>query len=325
MPVYSAGLQRRHIIDDESAVGEARRDAQRVAIAEGLSTTHVGEVAIVATELANNLWRHAGGGELLLQAVDHSIELLAIDRGCGMANVDRCLRDGFSTAGTAGQGLGAVGRLTSEFDLYSAIGIGTVIFARVGAVPAKRFGAICIPIKGETVCGDAWRIASEAGELAVCVVDGLGHGPLAAEASQLMADTFSSNPYDDPTALLQRSHARLSGTRGAAGAFAKRLIDGTVQYCGIGNISGCIVTGVVSQGMVSHNGIIGVQSRRPQQFNYMAGEEAVLVMHSDGVSARWSLAKYPGLQGRHPAVIAGVLFRDHARVRDDATVVVVDS
>jgi hypothetical protein len=74
--------------------------------------------------------------------------------------------------------------------------------------------------------------------------------------------------------------------------------------------------------MVSHNGILGVQFLRKQQFEYAFGRGDRVVMHSDGMSARWSLAAYPGLSDRHPAVVAGVLYRDHRRPRDDVTVLV---
>ena len=46
-------------------------------------------------------------------------------------------------------------------------------------------------------------------------------------------------------------------------------------------------------------------------------------MHSDGISARWSLDDYPGLVRRHPGVVAGLLYRDFQRESDDATVIVV--
>src|SRR5580704_2149530 len=106
--MYGTATQRRHVIRDGSAVGEARRDAQRIAEAAGLNTTDVGRAGVVATELANNLLRHGGGGELLLQALLHgSMELIALDRGRGM-DVQKCMRDGFSTSSTPGTGLGAV-------------------------------------------------------------------------------------------------------------------------------------------------------------------------------------------------------------------------
>jgi len=47
------------------------------------------------------------------------------------------------------------------------------------------------------------------------------------------------------------------------------------------------------------------------------------VMHSDGISSQWQLDSYAGLRGKHPTLVAGVLFRDFGRQRDDATVVVV--
>jgi hypothetical protein len=46
-------------------------------------------------------------------------------------------------------------------------------------------------------------------------------------------------------------------------------------------------------------------------------------MHSDGISARWRLEAYEGLADAHPALIAGIIYRDFGRPRDDATVLVL--
>jgi hypothetical protein len=75
--------------------------------------------------------------------------------------------------------------------------------------------------------------------------------------------------------------------------------------------------------MLSTNGTLGHEMRAAVQYQYPLSRRALVIMHSDGLSANWSLDKYPGLFQRHPAVVAGVLFRDHRRERDDATVVVV--
>ena len=118
-------------------------------------------------------------------------------------------------------------------------------------------------------------------------------------------------------------HQALSGGRGAAAACARlRTADLQVDYAGVGNICGTVATRERSRGMVSHNGTLGVQLLRSQQFEYEWALDSRVVMHSDGVSARWALAAYPGLFGRHPAVVAGVLYRDFSRKRDDATVLV---
>lgn len=319
--------QRRYFVEDASAVGEARREAQRDAADAGLDETAVGRVGIVVTELATNLLRHADRGELLVQPVNAAgasqLEILSVDRGPGMADVERCVRDGFSSGGTAGTGLGAVKRLSAVFDVHSSVGRGTAIVARVGAGRSPRFGAICAALRGEAVPGDAWRLAEHDGELSVFVVDGLGHGVLAAEAAAAATQSFCAAPFDAPEAQLGRAHQRLAGTRGAAAACARRWRDGRLSFAGIGNISARASGARHTQGLVSHNGTLGLQLRRIQQFEYAPQPDSLLILHSDGLSARWELGDQNGLRFHHPAVIAAVLYRDHGRGRDDATVVVV--
>ena len=323
--ISARNAQQRHVIDDPSKVGEARRAAQTLANFE-LDTETAGRVAIAATELGNNLLRHAGGGELLLQKLGNddatSIELLAIDRGPGMQDIERCMTDGYSTAGTPGTGLGAVRRLASEFDIYSEPGEGTVVMARFGAVMKSQFGAVSLPLQGEVICGDAWHLADSAQGLSLFVIDGLGHGAFAGEAAQVGIDAFQMAPFDEPQDILARANGLLSKTRGGAAACA-RMVGETLSYAGVGNISAALVSAGKSQGLVSHNGTLGIHKRRNQQFEYRRDPGCLLVMHSDGVSARWDLKNRAALLARHPAIIAAVIYRDHARERDDSTVVVV--
>jgi anti-sigma regulatory factor (Ser/Thr protein kinase) len=332
MRLLESRNQLRMAVEDVSQVGQCRRAAQRLAEAHEFDETLVGRVGIVATEMTNNLVKHAGRGEFLIQALQDglsiSIELLTIDRGPGM-QIALCMRDGYSTAGTAGTGLGAISRLSSMFDMYSH-GKGTVAVARIAkqeiaataASPNLEFGALSVAIAGEIECGDIWRIASCNDATAILVGDGLGHGPLAATAARAAAAVFGEKPFDPPSETIQKLHRALSGSRGAVGACAILNQDGKVVYSGVGNISGSLVSSERSRGMVSHNGILGVQLLRKQQFEYDYGVGERVVMHSDGLSARWSLSDYPGLFVRHAAVIAGILYRDHARSRDDVTVIV---
>ena len=119
-----------------------------------------------------------------------------------------------------------------------------------------------------------------------------------------------------------RSNALMSKTRGGAAACA-RIVGDKVSYAGVGNISGTLISVGRSQGLVSQNGTLGLHQRRTQQFEYQRERGALLIMHSDGVSARWDLKNRPDLLVRHPAIIAGAIYRDHGRRSDDATVVVV--
>jgi anti-sigma regulatory factor (Ser/Thr protein kinase) len=329
MRTWLSGPQSRLRVEDASHVGECRRTALRLAELHGFAVTLAGRVGIVATEMGNNLLRHAGRGELLVQALhdgaEVTIELVAIDRGPGM-NVDACMRDGYSTVGTPGTGLGAISRLSTLFDVYSLIDRGTVVVSRIAnqaRAESPAFGAICLAVAGEIECGDTWRIAESSDAMAILVADGLGHGPLAATASRAAAAAFIERPFDPPSEIMQRLHGALSGSRGAAAACAALKPESArVTYAGIGNIAGCVLSAERSRGMVSHNGILGVQLLRKQEFEYDYPEASRVVMHSDGMSARWSIDSYPGLAARHASVIAAVLYRDHARDRDDVTVVV---
>jgi hypothetical protein len=117
-------------------------------------------------------------------------------------------------------------------------------------------------------------------------------------------------------------HGALRGTRGAAIAVAELSAEAAVSYCGLGNIAGALLSAGRVQHLVSLNGTAGHQAHRITSFQYAWPEGATLVMHSDGLMSQWSIDRYPGLMGRHPSVIAGVLYRDYTRGRDDTTVIV---
>jgi anti-sigma regulatory factor (Ser/Thr protein kinase) len=321
-------------VTESSQVGEARRIAARLASQAGMGEADVGKVAIVVTELGNNLIKHAEGGEVLLRAFavpdGVAVETISLDRGPGM-DVGRCLQDGFSTRGTSGTGLGAVKRLSSLFDVYAQPS-GTVVVSRVtsaarGSTPVTEtfaWGAICVPAPGEVACGDLWASMASDGQLSVMLADGLGHGPPAADAAHAAEAAFRAGGVGDIKTFIERAHDRMRGTRG--GALAAAAVDargGNVRFAGVGNISAALVSAAGSRGLMSHNGTAGVQIRKVQELDYPWPDNGLLVMHSDGLQTRWSLGAYPGAVLRHPAVVAALLYRDFKRGRDDATIVAV--
>jgi hypothetical protein len=95
-----------------------------------------------------------------------------------------------------------------------------------------------------------------------------------------------------------------------------------LSYAGVGNIGASIITPGSSRGMASHNGIVGHQIQRIQEFAFPWSSNSILVMHSDGLRSGWDLNSYPGIWSRHPGLIAGILYRDFYRERDDVTVLV---
>lgn len=318
-------------IDEASQVADARRRAVERGRALSLDDAAVDRLSLVVSELATNLVKFAREGRLLLGAYEDAhgegIEVLSLDKGPGIPNVVRAMEDGFSTAGSAGNGLGAVRRLSHSFALESW-STGTAILARVGrgGRDEGRFptwGSIEVPLKGEQSCGDAICARGDERGWTIVVADGLGHGPHAAEASVEAVRQFRRFEAEAPGVLLERIHAGLRHTRGAAVAVARLdLVQASISFAGIGNVSAAIVSRRGRQHLVSLPGTAGHNARKIATFDYPFPADGLLVMHSDGVSGSWSLDASPGLFAAHPTLIAGVLLRDHARARDDASIIV---
>jgi hypothetical protein len=266
-----------------------------------------------------------------LEGAGGGIELLCLDAGPGMRDPAACMADGYSSAGSMGTGLGAIRRLAHGFDLYSAPKRGTAVVTRfwarrdpapVGA--AGMLAGLSVAVAGETECGDAWTARVGAAGTTVLLVDGLGHGPLAAAAAATAVEIFQAHPNAAPAELVALMHAGMRSTRGAAVAVASTGPAGGdgVRYAGVGNLSAVLARAQESRSLMSHNGTVGLQARKIQELSYPWPAEAVLVMHSDGLQSHWRLDQYPGLAQRDAALIAGVLYRDFTRGRDDVSVVV---
>ena len=325
-------MTERHVIAiaEQSQVGEARRLAQVLARGHGFDEGDAGRVGIAVTEAGTNMVKHGGGGQMLLRAGAAGVGLIALDKGPGMANVTHAMRDGYSTAGTPGTGLGAIARQASAFDIYSAPGLGTAVVAVFRARGGRddenglRVGGVAVPMRGEEECGDGWAFVRQNSRALLLVADGLGHGPLAAAASQKAVETLRNRAGEPISAILARMHEALRPTRGAAVGLAE--IDrggGRLTFAGVGNIAASIVADGRFRSVVSHHGTVGHDVRKIQEFAYPWPAGAALVMHSDGLTSKWGFEGYPGLLQRDPALVAAVLYRDFQRGNDDTTVVVV--
>lgn len=326
-------------INDTSSVHEARRVARGVAQALEFSPARVDQIVICASELATNVHKHTRGGAVYLQPTPGSevrdLQLLAVDDGPGVEPFDRCLADGYTTTGTLGAGLGAVRRTATRFATYSQLSRGTVVFARFRAEPGPGMlapepvdvGALCLPARGQEISGDAYRIVDTETDLTLLVADGLGHGTDAARASHRALASLRHSADPHPPGLLNAIHQRLVGTRGAAAAVVHLDLEhGTGEFCGIGNVAGLVLDeGLLSSRRLgSRPGILGLQAPPgPQSQTFALPPYGILLLHTDGISARWDLAHYPGLLAQPAIVLAAILVRDFWRHRDDGTIVVL--
>jgi anti-sigma regulatory factor (Ser/Thr protein kinase) len=322
------------MVEEPSQVPAVRRAAADLACRLGFDEATVGRVALAVTEAATNLVKHAAGGAILLRAVAEGgapcVEMMALDRGRGMASVSQCLADGYSTAGSAGTGLGAIRRLASLFDVYSRPDQGTALLARVAGGPPARtssevdIAGVSFAKPGEVVCGDTWAQERRVGGATILVADGLGHGAGAAEAAATSERAFSRTRGLPLRERLDAIHDALRPTRGAAVAVVDLDVgEATVRFAGIGNVAGSLHTpdGTARQ-FVSHNGTAGHAARRVEAYTYPWPRDGVVILHTDGLATVRGLDTYPGLLARRPALVAAVLYRDLARGRDDVTVVV---
>jgi anti-sigma regulatory factor (Ser/Thr protein kinase) len=316
-------------VEDASAAAACRAAALALAGRLEFPAARTDQVVLAVTEAASNLHKHASQGQMLLRigrdGGQPGIEMVTIDAGPGVADLSAALRDGHSTSGTLGIGLGAIRRLADVCELHSAPGHGTVLVAKFWAVPRTdeiRFAGLVRPITGETECGDVFGVAETDGTVTGVLCDGLGHGPLAAIAAMEAVTAVLEDPVAEPAALVERAHRRMSHTRG--GAVGVVQIAGPVAaFSGLGNIAGVILADGTRKSMLSVPGIAGHQARTIRQFEYTAAPGATIILHSDGISSRWEPRAVPGLHSRNPLVAAAALLAEAGTRRDDAGVLVL--
>ncbi len=323
------GDQRWLRVEDSSAAAACRAAALALAGRLAFPAARADQLALAVTEAASNLHKHASQGSMLLRiSRDDSrpaIEMVTIDGGPGFRDIGAALRDGHSTSGTLGIGLGAIRRLADFCDLFSVPGHGSALVARFWPAPqpgAARYAGLVRPITGESECGDAFGVAETEGGVTGVLCDGLGHGPLAAIAALEAVEAVLESPAAEPAVLVERAHRRMARTRG--GAIGVVQVAGPVaRFAGLGNIAAVILTDGTRRSMLSVPGIAGHQARTIRQFEYAVTPGAAVILHSDGVSGRWDAAALPGLHAKDPLVVAAALLAEAGTRRDDAGVLVL--
>ena len=326
---------RHFFVSEDSGVGDARRSVAALAEARGLPDDVLGRLAIVTTELAGNLARHATHGGVLFchlligRAGVDGAEVLSVDHGPGIASLTRAHEAGFSTIGGAGLGLNAVRHLSDEYDIDSEVGRGTVVIARV-CRPGSRsrrvqLGGLCAPHPHEDVCGDGWGVRLDDAAITLLLSDGLGHGPGAAEASKAAAETLEAGEPRSPSSWLRALREPLQATRGAAVMICRLdLAQEMASFSGIGNVWGVVQTDHgAPHHLLSVGGIVGRATQEIRENHVSIEPRCVLVVCSDGIHQRWSLQDERPFFRRHPALAAGIIFRDYSRHNDDVSVLAV--
>ncbi|MFJ2740973.1 SpoIIE family protein phosphatase [Streptomyces sp. NPDC087440] len=316
-------------IDHYSAVHLAAATARRIAVDSGLPGALPDRAAVLASELASNIAKHAQDGSVFVQPLPlrPGVEITAVDRGPGIPDLDAALTDGWTTTRTLGSGLGAVRRIASDVALRTKPGAGTLICARIAAPgapppPGPDLAALCLALEGERGCGDGWAVAdAEDGLRTVVVVDGLGHGESAAEAADVALRAFRRDPELPLPELLFALDRALRHTRGAAVGLLRLRPDGDADHCSVGNVRAQTVgfDGVRSR-VTGQPGVVGWNMPGPRVRRIAVPPGSTLVLHSDGIDPRWTHDPSPFLLRLPPPLLVAALAHDFRHIRDDATV-----
>lgn len=326
-------------IEDRSFVSYVKREIHSQVSHSRFTQMKVGEIDIVVSELSSNLIKHAGGGEMLCRLsegeVNTRFEILTLDNGPGIPDVARMMRDGVSTTGTLGHGLGAIDRLSSQSQIYSIPGWGTIVYAAFDSTPAplysKKAGAlnldvrsICVNKPREVVCGDGYFVKRTETDVRIFFGDGLGHGQHAKDAIEKAVSAFRVSTEPDPADVLRLIHEQVRRTRGMVATVAIfDLEQSTWRLCGVGNINTRLYTGIQFKNYVPYNGTIGMNIPNSLKTSvYEVEKNQHLIMCSDGIRSRWDLNKYQAIFRSDPIVLAGCLYKDFSRRTDDSSVLI---
>jgi anti-sigma regulatory factor (Ser/Thr protein kinase) len=321
---------------DRSYFAILKKEIHALAISAGFSDSKTGEIDIVVAEIVSNLVKHGGGGQLLVRLINvkgnQGIELLSIDDGIGMTDINRMISDGVSTKSSLGQGLGAMKRLSDVFQVYSQRSWGTIILCRLFETPLPVFNrkkapeihTVIVPKPGETACGDGFASVVTEKEIRLFLGDGLGHGPEAQHAVHAAMEAFEQCEEPSSVDVIRHIHARVKKTRGVVGTVAIfNIMKRQWNLCGIGNILTKLMSAENTNGYMSYNGILGLNvpnSLKEREFDYEPGQHIVLC--SDGIKSRWDTLRFPGISRYDMSILAAAVFKDFARNTDDMSVAI---
>lgn len=325
-------------LSDRSYVNLVKREIRRIAEGIGFDANRLAEIAIIISEISSNIVKHTPGGSIFvkhfIKGAVEGIEIISIDNGPGMVNPLMMLKDGVSTTKTLGQGLGAIKRLSDNFDIYSAPKWGTILLSRVFKnADAKDLlskeifitSTLMVPKKGEDFCGDGYKILTKKNTCQILAFDGLGHGPEAQKASEAAVKSFAETRNLNPAEQLRKMHLSIKHTRGGVGmAFSIDLQNQSLSYCGVGNISARVLSEGKLKSCISYNGIVGHTFPNTLNSNSIHwAKEDFLIITSDGIINRWDISALPNILNHDIGIVTAGLLKDFYRGTDDCLVMII--
>lgn len=323
-----------YIIAERSYLSYIKREIHNL-VKPHFTGQRTGEIDIVVSEMTSNLIKYAGKGELLYRMSHEGetpvFEVICLDNGPGIMSLPHSMMDGVSSKSTLGHGLGSIKRLSNLFQIYSLPSWGTVLYSLFYPSADKKAPKTDILVRclnlakpGEKVSGDGAHVRFLKDRTLVLAGDGLGHGEHAREAVEAAIRVFNESISADPSEIIRELHVGVKKTRGLVATVA--VLDHKAkiwEVCGVGNIHTRLNRGLEYKNYVCNNGIIGLNiPARLENAKFEMSRLQQFIFCSDGIKTKWEMSRYPGILKYDPMILAAVLYKDHARLTDDMTILI---
>jgi anti-sigma regulatory factor (Ser/Thr protein kinase)/serine/threonine protein phosphatase PrpC len=324
-------VRREHVVDIAPDVLIAAAAATSVAAQLGFAPQECSEIALAVRELATNILRHAGRGAVEISGRDGTITIVARDHGPGVVDREAAQRDGYSTVGGLGYGLGTVNRSMDDLRVESDR-TGTTVTARRSLRPTLRtdagnlldVGVATVPLFGQVENGDDYIDLRWGTYRLVGVIDGIGHGPLAHAAARA-ARTYVEHHFDQPLdAIFRGADVECRGSRGVVMALARLDWERwQLEFASVGNIEARVLHAGTARNLIARRGIVGLMAPPPTVSRHDWQPDATLIVHSDGIPSHWGAGVLDDLLDASASVLARTILTRLRKATDDATVLVM--
>ncbi len=194
--------------------------------------------------------------------------------------------------------------------------------ATTGSTDWVVWAAAGAPFAGQITSGDGYLVVPRPLRTLIAVMDGLGHGPVAHEATSAAIGAIAETPDASLQSLFERCNMALQRTRGVVMTIAAIADDGQMEWLAVGNVSGYVVRSAPPhrhEGALTRSGVVGwrMPSLHTRSVRLDAGD--LLIMATDGIRDGFVSSVEPILS---PRIIASRILEENGRGHDDALVLV---